>query len=453
MTIGRITKICFGVLAVVGLAAGLGIAYRSFPMPPAVLAYFSAAPHSTSSVGRAQLVSGNALEVPKDVVQRMLVRTTEVDAVSGSDVIELPGTLSLNPSRMSHVHTRFPGEVVEICPCTKSGEPIEYGDIVREGQLLAVIWSQSLGEKKSELVDALVRLYVEQETLKRLEELLAKGATPERTVRETERTVETYRVAAGRAVRTLQSWRVPEQEIEVVRAESMRLHRTKGEAAEEPVRDWARVEIRSPRDGVVVEKNVALGDIASSDLTLFVVADLSQLRVMAYAYEEDLPRLDTLPVEHHVWKVRLRADPKSKPRRGTIDQIGRIIDPSQHTAIVMGRVENPEGTWRAGQFIMTEIEAPVPANHVRVPTTALLDDGRETTVLVQPDRLVQRFVLRRVAVASRGDRFVLIDNNLTDEQRRLGYSRLAAGEIVVSSGAVELAATLKGLVARSRNNH
>lgn len=451
MTIGRTIRICFGVLGALGLAAGWGIVHRSFPTPQAVLAYFSAVPQPTGPVAGARLLSGDVLEVPEDVIKRLLVQTTKVTPVTGNDPIELPGTLSLHPSRMSHVHTRFPGEVMEICPCPKSGEAIEYGDVVREGQLLAVIWSQSLGEKKSELVDALVRLYVEQETLKRLQELLVKGATPERTVREMERSVETYRVAAGRAVRTLQSWRVPDQEIEVVRAEAMRLHRTKGESAEEPVRDWARVEIRSPRDGVVVEKNIALGDIASSDLTLFVVADLSQLRVMAYAYEEDLPRLDALPAEHHVWNVRLRADPKSKPRRGTIDQIGRIIDPSQHTAIIMGRVENPDGTWRAGQFIMTEIAAPVPPNHVRVPTTALLDDGRETAVLIQPDQHVPRYVVRRVVVAGRDDRSVTINNNLTGDQQRLGYSRLAAGDVVVSSGAVELTATLKRLVARSRN--
>ena len=54
------------------------------------------------------------------------------------------------------------------------------------------------------------------------------------------------------------------------------------------------IEVRSPLDGVILEKNIALGDLVDTNLDLFKIADLSRLRVMAHAYEEDLPLLDAL---------------------------------------------------------------------------------------------------------------------------------------------------------------
>ena len=108
---------------------------------------------------------------------------------------------------------------------------------------------------------------------------------------------------------------------------------------------------------MIIEKNVALGDLVDTSTDLFKIADLSRLRVMAHAYEEDLPALDTLKDSRRSWSVVVGAGSEDAVTRdGRFDQIGSIIDPNQHTALVMGWVDNPDGRLRVGQFVTVRVE-------------------------------------------------------------------------------------------------
>lgn len=404
----------------------------------------SLTPVQSSQNPDAMTVNSESVQVAADVARKFGIRTTAVKRATEAESLKLNGSLILNANRMSRVHTRFAGEVVEISLKQPDGEPLGFGDTVSRGQLLAVIWSRELGEKKSELIDAMSRLLLEQENLKSLEKLLAQGATSERLVREAERVVESDRVAISRVVRTLRTWRVAETEIAAVQAEAERLHRERGKNADGLAKDWARVEIRSPLDGVIMEKNIAVGDLVNTDLDLFEVADLSLLRVMAYAYEDDLPVIDALSETARNWSVRLRTDRDGRPHRGVFDQIGRIIDPVQHTALVMGTVENPEGRLRVGQFVTATIDLPCAPDQVVVPASAVLDDGHQTTVFVQPDPEQFRYERRRVSVARRDDQTVFISNRPGRPGASSPVAPLQESELVVSTGAAELAQALKG---------
>ena len=142
----------------------------------------------------------------------------------------LAGSLALDPNRLAQVHPRFAGEVVEIATvpdeeeCGSNGgtatRPLRFGDEVRKGQLLAVLWSTALGEKKSEYVDALSALRLEMGTLERQEALLKDKAIAVREVREARRNVEAAEIDVERVERTLRSWRLTDAEIAAIRAEA-----------------------------------------------------------------------------------------------------------------------------------------------------------------------------------------------------------------------------------------
>ena len=122
-------------------------------------------------------------------------------------------------------------------------------------------------------------------------------------------------------MRTLQSWRISKEEIDQVRAEADRLRenrrREKTPDREEMVAQWAKLEVLSPLDGTVIERNVALGDLVDTNIDLFKIADLSRLRVVAHAYEEDLPSLDALKNDRRAWSVSRRFGPgRGDPARG-----------------------------------------------------------------------------------------------------------------------------------------
>ena len=384
----------------------------------------------------------STLQVPTDVLERLRIYTALVESCPQGKPLELPGTLSLDADRLAHVRARFAGEVVELGVSTRTSRPVSIGDPVQQGDLLAVVWSRDLGEKKSELVDGLSQLWLDEEIANRLEKSFADGAVPERSLREAERKVESDRIAVERALRTLRVWRVSKEEIDELRAEAKQVANKERPDREELAAQWARVELCAPFDGIILERNVARGDLVDTATDLFKIADLSRLRVLAHAYEEDLPDLDTLTATQRRWKVRVGSGEGVETRDGEFDHIGHLIDPNQHTALVMGWVDNANGRLRAGQFITSAVELPASSGEVLIPGAAVLEKGKQAVVFVQADERTPQFTRLAVAVARRTPHGVVIRNELTPEEQAAGVQPLPAGQRVVSSGVVALDAVL-----------
>jgi cobalt-zinc-cadmium efflux system membrane fusion protein len=410
------------------------------------------------------------LVVPSAARDAMGLRTSAVEAAGNPPPLRLVGSLFVDSDRLIHVRSRFDGEIVAIAtndnpPAAQdpSGQhareqsmhrtlpagqleagrgdgrrALRFGDRVVRNQVLAVIWSKEVGEKKSDLIDAYSRLAASTVSLERLRTIGA-SAVAERTVREAERTHESDVIAVDRLERTLRSWHVGEQEIEEVRAAAKQLRETGGSRdniTEE--RRWAEIDVRSPIDGIIVEKNVAAGDIADPSDVLFKIADLSRLGVLAQVYEEDLPKIAALAPEDRRWLVRLKANPAAPPIEGTFELIGNIVDPRQHAAAIVGWINNADGRLLIGQFITAEIQLPAPTGEVMVPASACLERGAVTAIFVTERADSDQFERRQVALSRRAGDRVFIRSQPTASEAEAGCVPLAVGEWVVDDGAVEL---------------
>jgi cobalt-zinc-cadmium efflux system membrane fusion protein len=412
---------------------------------------------------QAKLISAktHTLWLPNESAKTMALKTGEVIKAPPPSPLKLEGTLFLDPNRLTRVHTRFAGEVVEIgkingMPDARDDDgraverSIRFGDQVEKGQLLAVVWCKDLGEKKAELVDCMSRMFLDQETKQRLGELYEKGAIPERSLREAERNVESDMIAVSRAESTLRVWRLTNADLEEIRSEAVRIHKNKGQWDEDVRGQWARVEVRASITGTVVEKNIAVGDIVDTSLDLYKIADLTRLDVLAHAYEEDIPQLEDLPHDERHWNIFLKSNPDTKPLSGSFSQIGNIIDPNQHTALIMGWVDNSNGRLRIGQFVTAEVDLPRDPNEVAVPSSALVDQDATTYIFVQPKQGELQFSRRKVLLVRRRDNLAYLMSNLADKQAEAGYQSVTAGEQVVVSGSLELASQLDTLEADAR---
>ncbi len=237
-------------------------------------------------------------------------------------------------------------------------------------------------------------------------------------------------------MRTLRSWMLTDQEIDVTKAEAERLSKHEARKPELDT-EWARLDIVAPIDGTIVEKNVAIGDIVDTTTDLFKIADLTTLNVWLHAYEEDLPYLETLPkpIQTH---IRLPSSPNLGIMDGAIDRIGDIIDPNEHMALLIGSIDNAKGNLRAGQFVTASVQIPPDQGVVEIPAKALIDDGNQSFVFVQHDPAELRYTRRRVAVSRRYYDVVFIRSELSEDQRSQGFAELHPGERVVSSGISQL---------------
>jgi cobalt-zinc-cadmium efflux system membrane fusion protein len=397
------------------------------------------------------LVRGSdGVRLPAEMPAKLGIRVADVRprAAARPRVLRLSGSTAIDPDRLTRVRCRVaPAEVVEIGKAEggAGGRPLRTGDKVRKGQLLAVFHSAAVGQKKNDLFDALVRLRLDEAILERAEK--ARDAVPEVFLLNARRNVEADRSAVNRAVNTLKAWGVPQEDIDAVSREADEDGRKdkRGPARDKP---WARVELRAPADGTIVERNVALHEVVvDGTVTLFQIARLDRLLVIASAPEDELPALSALKPEERVWSVRA-AGTTGAGLTGPIEEIGYLIDPNQHTAVVKGHIDNPEGRLRAGQFITATVTLPPAAGEVVLPAAALVEEGRGTFVFVQPDARRPFYEERRVLVVRRSLDAVHVRSRLTAAQERQGLQAVRPGERVVTAGALELKALLDDLKAR-----
>ncbi len=371
----------------------------------------------------------------------------------------VPGSTALDPSTIIRVRARFaPAEVVQVLQREASNSlggqttlrEIRSGDHIQKGEVLGVFFSIDVGNKKNDLIDALLNLHLHRGLLQRAEE--AVSAVPDILLMNARSLVQADENAVTRAVNTLKTWNIPDEDIQAVRDEADAIVKNQGKRDKAKENQWARVELKAPAAGVLVERNVALHEVVVDGTTnLFVLADVNRLSVIVNVPEDDLPTLESLNAAQRTWTVRTVG---SAPIPGTIDDIGWQIDPNQHTALVKGHIDNPKGALRSGQFATATIALPPPADVVEVPITAIVEDGRQCLIFVQPDPVKPIFTMRRVMLTHRYDQTAFVRSRLTAEQSRLTDAEkeegsfltpepLKPGERVLKTGVMELKAALE----------
>src|SRR5271157_4811334 len=448
------------------------------------------------------LVSGQAhtLKVPDEVCAALGIRKGEQDAVAVAWLpktmrpLVLPGSTALDPTHLARIRARFaPARVVslgQVWDYSRKNGQTEYrelrpGDTVSKGDLLGVFHSVDVGSKKNDLLQALVQLELDQAIMDKVE--ANRYSIPEVFYLTQVRAVQGDRTEINRALNNLSLWDIPQDEIDALQAEAKKISADKDAWSKTPEgrwvnrakqgtggkdnsakekeseNPWGRVTLRAPIDGIIVERNVHKDEmVVDNTVNLFQIADVSRFLVIASCPEDSLPSLESLGSNEKRWSVRTVGAASGTGLAGTIDEIGYIIDPNQHTAVIKGYVENPGKRIRAGQYVSATVNLPPPDDVVEVPTDALVDDGIQSLVFVQSDPAAHQFTMRRVHVTHRFDRSVFVrdtplpkEEQLTAKEAEEGLlpkEPLRPGERVLLAGSVELKAALQDLESRPEKN-
>jgi cobalt-zinc-cadmium efflux system membrane fusion protein len=463
--------------------AGFAMAMGAVPVPwPRARADKGETPPPKPAELGVELVEGrpHTLAVPEDVRKALGIRKGNTDLIveakkpTKTRPLVMPGSTALDPSRLHRIRARFApspssAEVVQIAQVpedpTQSGKAettfreIRSGDRVKKGDLLAVFHSVDVGNKKNDLIDAIYQLELDEQILKKAE---AKAeAVPEVFLWTARKNVQGDINTINRIVSTLKTWGIPEEDIQAVRDEAEKVKKREGQHDKKKDAVWPRVEIRAPDDGIIIERNVTLHEIIVDNTTnLFQIAKVDRLFVSAYVPEDDLPALLALPTAQRRWTVRTVGSP---PIPGFISDIGYLIDPNQHTAVVKGYIDNPKETIRGTQFISATVELEPPTDVVEVPNDAVVDDGQQCVVFVQsdPKNHPDQYTMRRVQLTDRFDKTVFVRSKpfakgeeRTTEEEQLGIlpkEPLRPGERILATGVGELKAALLDKESQPKN--
>jgi len=267
--------------------------------------------------------------------------------------ISLSGLLELDAARTSSVPSRFPGEIVAFGGPGK-GAFWRVGDKIHKGDLLAVVWSKDLAMQKGALADALAEREFEKPRLARMEALVRDGVAPMAAFEDARRALDKAVRAVATAERNLRLSRFTDAEIAAFVKEA-----AEGRRDPKKEQEWARLEIRAPQDGVILERRVALGEIVGADFgPLFRVGDLRTLVAVVAWPERDLLLLERLKPEERIWDVRPSGDSGANPVRGKIERMAPMIDPQKGTVAVQGAIDNEDGRFRPGQSVVVTVVLP-----------------------------------------------------------------------------------------------
>jgi cobalt-zinc-cadmium efflux system membrane fusion protein len=403
--------------------------------------------------------------------------------------LTLYGSTALNPATLVRIRARFaPCEVVRIGqhaiypgePDNTSGET-EYrelrpGDHVKKGDVLGEYFSVDVGCKKNDLLDALVTYELDQKIYDNMTS--RSTAIPQVTLDMQWSKVQSDRNAINRALNNLIVWNIPQEEIDALHEEAKKISRNKdawfktregrwvrgekqGKTGHDPDKEnenaWGRVTLRAPFDGVIIERNPTVHEIVQDPTTnLFQIAQVNRLLVIANAPEDELPTLNALKPEERLWTVQTVGANSVGGLK--IEEISYLIDPNQHTAVIKGYIDNPKEQIRGGQFVSCTVQIPPPTDVVEVPMDAVVEDGKDAIVFVQPDPAKPCYTMRRVQLTHRFEKTAFVRSKpfaekerLTAEEKEMGMlplEPLRPGERLVRTGVGELKAALLDLESR-----
>lgn len=267
---------------------------------------------------------------------------------------------------------------------------VELGDYVSKGQVLAVLRSGEVAEYERQLTDARSDVAVAQKNLTVQRELLQSKLASERDVLSAQR-------------------ELSKANAELTRIEE--IYRIYGITAK------SEYVVHAPIDGYVIRKDINADMTLRADRTtsMFTIARLNQVWVMADVYENDISKISPgVPAS-----ITTVAYPDSIIH-ANVDKVFNVIDDRTRTMTVRMRVPNTNAILKPGMAAVATIRYSRPGTLISVASSSIVFDAGKTYVVVYRDRRNMR--VQEVAVQE------------TVDNRTFVTSGLRSGDVVLSQG-------------------
>ena len=302
--------------------------------------------------------------------------------------IRLNGRLAWDDSVTVRVFTPFAGRVIRIV-----AEP---GQSVKKGDPLATVASADYGQAQAEARKAAGDFSLAERTLRRVRELLEHGAAPQKDVETAEADYQRTQSELQRSQSRLAFYDGNTNTVDQVYT------------------------LRSPLDGVVVEKNLNPGQeirpdqmLAGTDrqaAPLFTVTDPSRLWILLDANEADLPFLSV----GQKFTLRSRTV-QGREFSGRVELISDFLDPASRTVKVRGSVDNSSRQLKAEMFVTAEIFSDGKSTGADVSARAVYLKGERHFVFVEEGQGI--FARREVKAGPERNGKVLLLEGVQPGQR------------------------------------
>lgn len=397
------------------------------------------------------------VELSAEALKAAKIETVEVGEQATAETLSVTGSVETNQQQTQQATPLVSGRVERV--------NVVLGDRVGRGTVLAVIASPQIAELHGKLHEAETALAIARRNLERTEKaenrvavLQAKARfdEAETTLRRTRRLIELGAgagkdlVAADTAYKTakaeydFQSDIALNREIGESRAAvdtarvDVKHMRDQLAALGAPVaenesddhrHDTSLISLRAPAAGTITERLVNAGAGIEAGKSLFTIADISNLWVIANVPEAQVRRL-------RVGKAaQVRAVGDKEAITGRLTYIDPLLNQETRTARVRVEITNPGGRLRVGSFVEVSLKTGM--------------EGSEMTLVI-PDEAVQRLEGRTVVFVPREGSHDEKKDGKTGETNKEKVARFEVREVAVGGVVDGMRRVTAGLKAGER---
>lgn len=180
------------------------------------------------------------------------------------------------------------------------------------------------------------------------------------------------------------------------------------------------VPVRAPIGGMVVEQDVAAGQLLQTSATqCFMISDIANVWVLVNVYQKDLPYV------HVGDPVSIQTDAYPTVFHGRISYVAASLDPNTRTLQARIDTSNPGGKLKKDMFVVATVSAGTISNAIALPDAAVLRDSEN-----------QPFVYVESSPNQFGRRTVTLGESLNGQTEVT--SGLKPGEMVIGNGSLFL---------------
>lgn len=182
--------------------------------------------------------------------------------------------------------------------------------------------------------------------------------------------------------------------------------------------------IKSMINGVVVERNVVIGQLVDATTTAFKIINTGNVWIDGQIYEKDLGKINL-----NSKAVFVTASDRQSKVEGRIIYLGQTVDDKTRTILIRGDFKNPGNKLKPQMFGELQISLASDAKAILIPEESVVREASESYLFVQTSDTT--FERRDVTTGIISDNMVEIKEGINE------------GEIVVTEGVFYLKSELK----------
>lgn len=317
----------------------------------------------------------NIVTVTPELSENLKLGVARETEVTGT--LEVAAHVETDARRIARVGSPVAGRILRLV--------VFEGERVKPGTVLATLHSTNLSDAQMSLVKSRSQLELASASVSRAEQLVQADVIGRAEL-------ERRRAEQVQASTEVESYRTQLRGLGMTDGQINQLENNHRLSADYP--------IVSPRAGIVLKREVTVGQVVQPADPAFTIADLSTVWIVANVPEQDAGGLrEGMPVQ-----VRVPALPNEKIT-GRLSYVSPIVDPATRTVAVRMDLANSTGLLKPDELASMTFTGQA-ARKVTIPTTAVVREDNKDHIFVQISP--GRFLLREVTLGEeQNDRYVI----------------------------------------------